>query len=163
MGAVLVDVAEAVKAELETGSFTLAITPERSYADWEDELESDEAGRIRCDVVPVQIARSELDARGELVYMAETDIGIRRRFDNDAASWTHGRVQLGDVDQLCQLVEQIHEFFAENNGRRLSTLTGATWEASEIRASYVRDHLREWRQFTGIVRVTYRAYSELSI
>jgi hypothetical protein len=155
MASVLVTVAEAVKDELALGSFVRTIAPERSYADWDEELT--DAGLLHVDVVPVRVADTQLAARGELQYSCEVDIGVRYRFSQEEREQYSGRVSVAEVDALVDLVEQFHEYFtdADNAGRRLSTYTAATWQATDIRASYSRDMLRTLGQFTGVVRVTY--------
>ena len=158
MASVLVQVADAIRHELTLGtSFVLAIDPQRSYADWDEELT--EEAVLRVDVVPVRVATSELDARGQLNYGCEVDIGIRYRFPQEERQQLNGRVAVGAVDNLVELVEQIHEYFVDedNSGRRLAQYTSAVWQSTDIRASYVRDMLRQLGQFVGIVRVTYEA------
>lgn len=161
MGAVLVDVCEAVKDELELGSFVFAIEPERSYADWDEKLE--DLDDLRVDVVPVGVRLTQLDARGELIYQCEIDVGVRKRFSADDHDDATGRIERSEIDDLVLLVEQMHEYFvdADNNGRRLTNYAAAVWQECSIRASYVREHLRELQQFTGIIRVTYEATKAL--
>lgn len=155
MPAVLVDVADAVKEELKLGTFACEIFPERSYADWEMRLE--DIDKTQVDVVPVGVRRTELDARQTLLYLCDVDVGVRRRFSGDDTDDYTGRVELSEVDTLVLLVEQLHEYMtdADNNGRRLTEYTSAVWQECDIRSSFVRDHLREMRQFTGIIRVSY--------
>ena len=161
MGAVLVDVAEAVKDELALGTHLFAIEPERSYADWDMRLE--DLDTVRVDVVPVGVRETRLEARGELVYLCDVDIGVRKRFGADDHDDPTGRIELSEIDDLIQLVEQLHEYMvdADNNGRRLTNYAAAAWQECSIRASYIREHLREMQQFTGILRVTYDAAKAL--
>ena len=60
---------------------------------------------------------------------------------------------------MVKVVEELHEFFC---GQRMDAFSveeadrTATWESTEILAAYRKDHLRQNRQFTGIVRLTFR-------
>jgi hypothetical protein len=159
--AILVQVANAVTQQLTSApplTFSESFTPQRSYADWDLPLEqiSDE---LLCDVVPVNNPKSELEERGAVQYLAQVDIVLRRRFklaDQDTGT---GRVPLALVDALVKVVEELHEFFC---GERMTAFSPeeadrmGTWESTEVLAAYRKDHLRQHRQFTGIVRVTFR-------
>ena len=150
MAAVLVDVADAITTALNGGSFSESFTAVRSYAEWDEALT--DVDTLRVDVVPVNYTeRSQLVSRNAYEYQVETDIGVRKRFavaDQDA---TTGRIDTAEIDALVLLVEEINEFFIHD---ALGS-TGTVWDAVEIRAAYVREHLRNMRQFTGIVRVTH--------
>lgn len=156
MGAVLVDVAEAVKDELASiTGLVLAITPERSYADWDEKLE--DLSTLRVDVVPVNVGETELEARGETRFLCHTDIGIRYRFAPEERD-SNGRVTVSEIDDLLLLLEQFHDHFVNNGeGRRLGTYLAAAWQETNVRTWYVREHLRELGQYTGILRVSYEA------
>lgn len=157
MTAVLVSVADAIKGELETPDLGIPISPERSYAEWDIELQ--DLGTLRVDVVPVFSPNvADMGTRGSYRYVAPVDIGIRKRFTRTEYEPSTGKLELSDVDNLVELVEAIHEHFAD--GHALAAYPSARWQESKIVASYVKKHLRELRQFTGIVRVTYAVHKD---
>lgn len=160
MASVLVSVADGIVSELEAGSFVVSISPERSYGEWEEDLT--DLDTLHVDVVPVS-TETVLSARRRLAYTCTVDIAVRQRFGVEDQQQSTGRVKRADVDQLVELVEQINEYMIDpdNSGRRLASYTAAAWKESEIRAAYVRDHLRGWRQFTGIVRAVYEVDKSL--
>lgn len=172
MSRVIVSVADAVRAELQTaqdaGTFgSLDWTAERSYAEWDLELHAEEG--IRVDVVAAT-ASAELDreagTNSSLVYRVPIDIGVRKKLgpESDAGDASGDpRIFANEViDELVDLTEQIAEFVAAPDFR-LTAYTEAVWQESNIRTFANARHLREWRQYTGIVRVTFRVDRELSV
>lgn len=162
MSAVLVEIAEAVNSELATafaastlGAGYSAIVPKRSYADWDDELK--DMGTLHVDVVPVAYDDSSLNTHASIGYVNSVDIGIRKRFGT-ANQQSSGELIVADVDALVLLVEQVSEFFTP---RRLTAYDSASWRETKIRATYVREHLRQCRQFTGVIRVSFDATKDL--
>lgn len=152
--AVLVRIAEGIKNEIAGESFGgMKLKPIRSYADWDEQLK--EETKLRIDVVPVIHRTTELMDRGSVLYVCDVQIGIRSNDPNLMAS--DGHASLARIDRLVLLVEQINEFFiAAGNGRKLANITDAAWRETAIRQTYVRNHLREWSQFTSIIQVTYQ-------
>ena len=158
MASVLVQIADAIITELQAGTFTRDINPIRSYAEWSMELE--DADTLHVDVVPVTMA-TELGDRNSLQYLCEVDVGIRQRFSQAGTDERDGRILNTAIDPLVELAEQIGELLSDPAERRLTDYTTATWEATNVLAPYYRDHLREMRQFTSVVRLTYRAFVDL--
>jgi len=148
--AVLVAAAEAVKTAFNGHVFSVTpLVAERSYADWDLALE--DAGTLRADIVQAGYAKIEMATRGEIRYEPFVDVGIRKRFgEGDQAA--NGRIDVADIDALVLLVEEVNEFFL---GEILSDSRGSAWKACAIRANPVTKHLRELRQFTGILRLTF--------
>ena len=96
-------------------------------------------------------------ARGETRFLCHTDIGIRYRFAPEERD-SNGRVTVSEIDDLLLLLEQFHDHFVNNGeGRRLGTYLAAAWQETNVRTWYVREHLRELGQYTGILRVSYEA------
>lgn len=153
--AVLTTIADAITAELAAavrdGKFEgMQFTPERSYADWDDDLKDLDC--LRVDVVPVGHEDASRETRGSLKYDCSIDIGVREKFGAEARD-KHGRIQVERVDRLALLIEEIHEFFIS---RRLTGLEAAVWVETKIVSSYDREKLRDLGLFVGFVRVTYR-------
>lgn len=157
MTAVLVSVADAIVSELLliTG-LVREIEPERSYADWDEKLE--QLNELHVDVVPVpSTTETDLDGRGATRYQCDVDIGVRYRFDAEERN-ADGRISVEEIDELIELLQQFHDHFTNNGeGRRLTGFAGAVWQETKVRTWYVREHLRELAQYTGIIRVTYEA------
>lgn len=162
--AVVTAVTKGVLAELAGAVFSQTITPERSYADWELALETERAedgNRLLVDVVGHMTTQEVMPAaRGDvgspkLRYGVTVDIAVRKRFDQGQRDGDTGRVQLAEVDELVYLVQEIGEHF---NLQRMNEFTAATHDKTEVVVNPDRLHLREFKQFTGIVRITFNAF-----
>jgi hypothetical protein len=127
----------------------------RSYATWDQELKDQDV--LHVDVVPVFDPKTELETRGDLKYTLAYDIGVRQRFGADKQDQTNGGILTAAIDPLVSFVEAINDYFSADR----FTDTAITWSETEFRAAYVRDQLREMRQFTGIVRLTFEATKSL--
>ena len=89
--AVVVDVADAVKAMLVAATLSQTIAPERSYADWELSLEDSDV--LHVDVVPVTTGQQvDLNTRGTRRYTVPIDIAIRKRFSTTKQNDDTGRI-----------------------------------------------------------------------
>lgn len=150
---VVVAVAKAVVLQLQAGSYSQAIAPERSYADWDLALE--DSNTLHVDVAAViSEQKVDLDTRGgKLQYTVPVDICVRQRFGNDSQDDDTGRIDLVELDGLMLLTQEIFETFIP---QRLTTFDEGVWQETKIIASPVIKNLRELHQFTGIVRVTSR-------
>jgi hypothetical protein len=156
--AAIVRVADAITAAIAGHNFGIEFVTERSYADWKFEL--DKSNCLRVDVVPMRHTSAEMNARGgpdinHISYQCVIGIGIRKRFDQGDQEAINGRVALSEIDRLVLLTEQIHGFVCSWEKRNI--LAGITWEETEIRATYVGEHLRDWRQYTGLIDLTFTA------
>ena len=156
MSDVLIDVADALTAELNAHTFTPAFTAERTYADWELPLAEGTPDTLRGDVVPASDPSFELDGRGFVVYTVPAVIIIRKKFPAASIQQVTGfnatRVKLAEVDALVGLVEDLSEWLAE---RPLAAFTEASWIETKIQAAIIHAHLRTNHQYTGIIRTTY--------
>jgi hypothetical protein len=158
MTAISVAVAQGMLTMLQTAKLSQDIAPERSYADWDLALE--DADNLHVDVVAVTTEqKSELAVRGPSIqYIIPVDIAIRQRFGSDKQNPDTGRIEVASVDALCQLTEEIHELFMPN---RLTDFSDGVWQETKILACPVLKHLKELRQFTGIVRVSFAVVKKL--
>ncbi len=149
--ATLVDVAEAVKRAVEERDFgELLVAVERSYADWDMELESNATARV--DVVPVGFDVDQETRAGRLKLNCTVDVGLRKRLDSQESS---GRVKVSEVDGLMLTLQEMAESFIPGNpadfAGRLPTLPEAVWQNTEIRTAYGgTETIHEMRQYTGI-------------
>lgn len=149
---VLEKVATGVTSALVGGTFSQTFTAVRSYADWELPLDDAAADTLRVDVVPVNNPETELQSRGQVNYKAAADIVVRKKLNVPEQDPSTGRITIGQIDALVALVLEIHQFFL---AARLASYDSAVWDKTEIRAAYIPKHLRQHRQYTGIVRVTF--------
>lgn len=170
MPAVSVQVAEAIRAEIEAADFGLDFLLERSYAEWDEELE--ELDVLRVDVVPHFAAKLEQQDRAASLWSVSVDVGVRKKFGQQHRT-SSGRIDVSKIDDLVLLTEQIGEHFCPTGtlAGRLPDVSGAAWESSpgampgetgsmqsgtDFRALFNRDHLRRLAQFTSIVRLNYQ-------
>ena len=156
--AISVSVAKEVTRLLAAGSFSQVIAPERSYADWEKPLEADDdcpCGRLLIDVVAnTAQQRMEMASRGVLTYTMPVDIAIRKRFGAEHQSDQTGRISVAQYDAMALLTQEIHEYCVQ---LRLTDFDSAVWRETMIVVSPNTDHLRQMRQWTSVVRVTFDA------
>ena|SRR5688500_7931214 len=162
MPAVLTLVADAVAELLTEASheFGLEFVATRSYPPKDEPLAA--LNSLRVDVVPVNHDDSGIVDRGtgSTNYLCSVDIGIRKKFSRSERDSDTGQVEQAEMDRLIELVEQVHDYLTDVENRRLPRGTvglDATWENTRIRAAYMPRHYREWQQFTGLIRVSYRA------
>jgi hypothetical protein len=152
--AALVYVADLVVAALNAHDFgeEVRFKAERSYADWDLKLE--DAGELHVDVVPTGIPSAVLNSRGNAGYDVTINIGLRKRFGQEESEQHTGRIDLAELDRMVQLLEQIHELLCGQDKRVLAS--DVAWQASTITDAYVAEHLRQNRQYTGLILATYR-------
>jgi len=157
----LVRVADAITTELttaQTGGVFVGLedfAPERSYADWANDLDALEG--LKVDVVPVSYEQTELVDRGTIGYLCSADVGVRKWFDRSQQG-AQNRITRSAIDRLVLFIQELHEFFCkppDGIGRRLATYESAVWQETKIRVTYSRKHLHSHRMFLGIVRVQY--------
>lgn len=158
MSAVEVDIAEAIATELNADAFSQPFMASMNYADISTPLT--EMDELKVDVVPWK-SESELSDRGELEYTIETDIVIRKRFGVQDQVVTTQAIEKNAINEMMQLRQEISEFFTPSQvtgqtGRSLSDQPNASWQETKVMASFVRPHLRQFRQFTGWLRITYQ-------
>jgi hypothetical protein len=147
-----VAIASAVVTQINAAN--LGVTAERSYADWDLELQ-DETGP-RCDVVTNSVEqKQELFTRGNAKLSIPIDIAIRQKFGAAVIDATTGRVQLAAVDDLIAITEAIAMMFTP---KAFYEATGGNWAFEDITilANPIRQHLRQLHQFTSVIRITFR-------
>jgi len=134
---VAVTVAEAVKDALNGHTFTESFTTTRTQL---PEFQLKDMGTLHVTVVPRSDAAELLDRRND-IHVVAVDVAIQQRLetvDNDT------------LDALLALVQEIADFL---NRRAMGD---AIWTQTQNDPVYAPDHLRELRQFTSILRITYR-------
>jgi hypothetical protein len=138
MTAAVLDIADAVVAELVTGSFSQPFLPTRAYAPVRDLSEMKD---LQVTVVPRSV-EEDLAGRSSLQSRYQIDIAIQQKIDT--ASNTQ-------ADALMALVEEIKAHFRL---RRLAGL-GAIWLRTVNDPIYSPAHWRELGQFTSVITLTF--------
>ena len=139
--ALAMDIADAVVAELASGSFSQAIAPQRMVL---PEFGLEDLADLRVTVVPkaVEISGS---TRSVSQYEVQIDIGVQKKLGKDLDA---------EVPALCELADEIADFLKR---RSLAAAPYAAWVRSANEPIYAADHLAEQRVFTSVLTVTYRA------
>jgi hypothetical protein len=141
MPATIVQIADAVVAELNGTTFSQPLTAERHY---QPVFELAEMAELRVSVVPRGVASKVLDrSRHEFDY--RIDVAVQQKIDPTP----------GNLDALMELVEEIADHF------RTQPLAGfpqarCTEVANE--PVYAMEHLDEFRQFTSVLTLTFRVW-----
>lgn len=145
----LIDLADAIAAALNSTTFSQPFTAVRRYADLDAKLETLD---LAVEVVPVERLDTQLEVRGAIRYLPACDIVIRKRVGGDATG-----VDRTQVDPLITLLLEINDWLAIRELEHQFT-----WQTTPIVTPVVHKHLREWHQYTGIIRVTYDTDHDLA-
>lgn len=144
MGSHLIEIAEAVKGDLDAGSFSLAFEPERKAYVKTDLRELPE-GTLYVWVVPFA-ERKEIGTRGTREVEYDVLVGVVQRLATETNA---------AIDPLTLLVQEIDDYFdARSLGGREEE-----WIASEMQA-YSQKHLDEQKVFFGTVKLTFTGTRE---
>ena len=137
--AVITNIAEAVKDELNAGEFSLEFEAERMYQPF---FELPEMKTLHVTVVPHGV---EMQASGRSLVQHDygIDVAVQKKFDTDDPV---------ELDPLMTLVEQIIDFFRL---RRLDGLNAACVRATN-EPVYSQEHMEQFRQFTSVATLTFR-------
>ena len=144
-------VSEALRDELEAGVFSQDFTPGETF---DPRMKLEDADTLKVDVVPVGV-RPERENRGEIAWDSTCDIGVRYRFGTDEQDEDTGKTRNRHIHELFYLEQEIIQYLVRSS--RLQYYDLARLMEFDIRVTWVPKHLEEWRQFTGILRVTYRS------
>ena len=118
---------------------------------------------LRVDVVGHMTEQTvELGTRGgKAALVIPVDIAVRQRLGRDKQNDDTGLVELEPIDELMLLVQQLYLMFMPI---RLTDFAYAVWDGEnggvKILTAPDRRHLRDLRQFTGLIRVYFKAYVE---
>ena len=165
-------VADAVVASLEAGeaagSFAQAIVTEREY---DSSMMLEDTDVISVIVVPVLSNRTR-KSQGTWNRDVVLDVMVRKRFPQSDFN-ADGSVDKERLDEYVDLLEQIDDYLADPDNHNLPTYTDALYiedDSKEADRAIVRDlgirfpwipqHLTEWHQYTGVVRVAYHVEVE---
>jgi len=141
--ALTIDIADAVVAELASGSFSQPISPQRLVL---PEFDLAALADLRVTVVPKAVEISAA-SRVACQHDVQIDIGIQKKLGKDLDA---------EVPALCELVDEIAAFLKR---RPLAAAPHAAWVRTANEPIYAPEHLAEQRVFTSVLTVTYRAMS----
>ncbi len=138
--AVLIQVADAVKAELEAGTFSQQFTAQRAYR---PAFDLADLNTLRVTVVPKSVDVFNASRRADH-FDCVIDIGIQKRVNPENTQ---------SVDAMADFVAGVVDFLRH---RALSQMPDAAWLRIRNEPVWVPEHLDEHRTFTSVVEVTYR-------
>lgn len=138
--ATIIDIADAVAAAINAGTFSQSVTAEREYLPTHELAKSQ---GLTVTVVPRGIT-SQTTGRKVLQQDYEIDVAVRKK------------LQTKEQEELDDLMELSEEVIRHLQLTRLASYGVAIWIGTEVRAPYSPEHLHEFRQFTSLATLTYR-------
>ena len=150
MSSILHDIADAVKDLLDGASLSKSFTSRLVY---DTELQLEDLDTLHVDLVAAGLSVAP-ESRASLEYNALIDIAVRYRF-GVLEHGTDGSIDVEEIAPYLALLEEIGEYLADPDNRRPPFMADAAWIGNEIRSPWVPEHLRNNRQYTGIMRATY--------
>jgi len=139
--ATIIDIADAVAAELNNASFSREFTATRSYL---PRFELPEMAELHVTVVPRGLDISTVTRSGHQ-HDYRIDVAVQQKLQS---------ADVSEVDELMGLLEEIADHF---RSRTLEVpLAGCV--AVENEPVYVAEHMDEMRQFTSVITLTFRIW-----
>ena len=138
--AVITDIADAVAAEINAGSFSQLVSAARDYL---PAFELADMQTLRVTVVPKSVTTLP-GGRAHNQYDYAIDVAVQKKLD--AADNT-------EIDELMTLVDELADHL---RFKRLTDYPNAAWLKTENQPVYAQEHLQELRQFTSILTFTFR-------
>ena len=134
----IIQLADALAEALSADELSLPVTAERRYL---PQVDLEDADTLHVFIAPRAIATS-LATRTSTEDLYTVDIAVIKRAATDA-----------EADTLAGLVAEIADW---TRFRGLSGMPGAVWTGVEVNPVFAPEHLKERRQFTSVISVTYR-------
>jgi len=138
--AVIAEIAGAVVAELNAGTFSQPFEATRCYLPRFDLAEMKD---LHVTVVPKGLTILP-GTRVHNQHDYTIDVAVQKKLS---------AVDNTEIDTLMELVDEIAQHF---RGRRLATTPSAVWVRTENEPTYAPEHLQELRQFTSVLTFTFR-------
>ena len=136
----VIAIADAVAAELNTGSFSIPFTARRMLL---PDFALAELTDIKVTIVPNSVEMTPF-CRQWTQYDYAIDIGIQKKLSGDTDT---------DLPELLALVDEMLTFLRK---RTLTAAPSAVWIKTLNEPLYSREHLSQSRVFTSVITVTYR-------
>lgn len=137
---IVVQIADAVVAELNAGTFAEPFTAQRLFS---PVFDLQDMQTLHVSVVPRSVT-SQPASRSSGFYDYAIDIGVQKKLNSEDPA---------EVEDRLSLVEAIGEYL---RNRKLTSMPEASWVKTENAPVYVPEHLDQLRQFTSVLTVTYR-------
>ena len=138
--AVITDIADAVAAEINAGSFSQPVSALRAYL---PEFELAEMQNLQVTVVPKSVTTLP-GGRAHNQHDYAIDVAVQQKLQTTDDA---------EIDDLLTLVDEIADHF---RFKRLGSYSGAVWLKTSNEPVYAQEHLHEMRQFTSILTFTFR-------
>lgn len=135
----IMTLADAVAAEINTGSFSVPVTAQRMLL---PEFELADLADLKVTIVPKSVATVGI-TRQAMRHEVEIEIGIQKKLTGTIDT---------ELPQWIELVQEIDSFLRK---KPLTGAVDAAWLKSAIEPLYAREHLAQSRVFTSIITVTY--------
>jgi hypothetical protein len=145
MAAVVIEIADAVAAALNTASLSMPFVAERLYVvkvGKQDE-DADDLATLKVSVVPNRLSLIQI-TRGDDDFSYVVDIGVQKRVENYTPAV---------VDPYMRLVEEIIDLFRDQG---LPSYPDASFDSVENDPIFVPGHLHEDEVFTSIISLTFK-------
>lgn len=137
---VIIDISDALVAEINNGTFSQPVTAIREYVPCYDLSEMHD---LHVTVVPQEVRLAGGDrSRGQGDF--SIDVAVQQK------------LQQGDnaeIDQLTGFTEELMDYL---RAKRLTQYPNAAWLHTDQRVLYAPEHVIELRQFTSVFTLTYR-------
>jgi len=141
--ALIVDIADAVVAELNGHTFSQSVTAQRLYRPVFDLADMK---TLHVSVVPKGVEMQGA-SRTLVQHDYQIDVGVQKKLPTNPSG------DNAEIDVLMALVEEIADFFRQ---RRLQTLPNVVWVQTQNLPIYSLEHLEQLRQFTSVLTLTFR-------
>jgi hypothetical protein len=145
-------VSEALRDELASAPFTKEFEPLRSFV---TDMQLTDDDTLHVDVVPVSQAPEQRD-RGDISWTSTIDIGVRFKFGNLDQEEDSGKIRNRHMDEWIAFMQEIVEFLY-NTPQLANYPEAELLPTVVVRSTYSSQDLRDWGQFTGIIRAEYRS------
>jgi len=137
---VIVNLADAVVAELNASGLLPGVTAQRAYR---PAFDLEDMKDLHVTVVPRGVEMTGA-SRSMVQSDVQIDIGVQKK---------PTELNQAELDGLMALVEQLADHL---RGRRLAGAPEAAWVKTENNPIFAAEHLEQLRQFTSVLTVTYR-------
>ncbi len=137
--ATIIQIADAVVAQLNAATFSQPLSAARDYA---PSFKLPDMKSLHVTVVPRGMSSASLD-RSRDAFSYEIDVAVQMKTDSAQAT----------LDALMSLVEEIADHFRTE---RLGSFPGARCVDVKNAPVFSPEHLDEFRQFTSVLTLTFR-------
>jgi len=141
--AAIIDIADAVVAELNDHAFSQAVTAQRLYR---PVFELPDMKTLHVSVVPKGVEMQGA-SRTLIQHDYQIDVGVQKKLPTSPSG------DNAEIDTLMALVEEVADFFRQ---RRLQAMPNVVWVKTENQPVYSPEHLEQLRQFTSVLTLTFR-------